>query len=66
MLLRSAFACRAVGVLGVQLGWAEAASLRSWKHAVFFGQNLITLQPRGIIRVGQAVQVRPASPPGLP
>ena len=49
-----------------QLGWAEAARLRSWKHAVFFGQNLVALQPRGIIKVGQAVEVRATSQLGGP
>lgn len=42
---------------GAGLGWAEASGLKSWKHAVFFGNNLVTKQTSGTVSVGDAVLV---------
>jgi predicted RNA polymerase sigma factor len=33
------------------------AGLKSWKHAVFFGNNLVTQQSSGTVTVGDAVRV---------
>jgi hypothetical protein len=36
---------------------ATHAGLKSWKHAVFFGNNLVTQQSSGTVTVGDAVRV---------
>lgn len=43
---------------GAKLGWSEGEGLKSWKHAVFFGVNLVTMQPKGTIATGQTIQVQ--------
>lgn len=43
---------------GLKLGWSEGPDLKSWKHAVFFGVNLVAKQPKGLITQGQAIQVQ--------
>jgi hypothetical protein len=38
-------------------GHARDAGLKSWKHAVFFGNNLVTKQTSGTVSIGDAVLV---------
>jgi hypothetical protein len=41
----------------LQVGLACGAGLKSWKHAVFFGNNCVTPEASGTVSVGDAIHV---------